>query len=77
MVGGTVIGGVLALLLFLGFDYLGNVEAGPLATLVGVLLGGVYVGAAGRGVRGTDHRRYSWGHHACGTSGTNLALWPT
>ena len=53
MVGGTTIGGVLALLLFLGFDYLGNVEAGPLATLVGVLLGGVYGGAAGRGVRGT------------------------
>ena len=46
MVGGTVIGGVLALLLFLGFDYPGNVEAGPLATLVGVLLGGMYVGAA-------------------------------
>jgi hypothetical protein len=53
MVGGTAIGGVLALLLYLGFDYLGNVEAGPLATLVGVLLGGVYGGAAGRGVRGT------------------------
>jgi len=53
MVGGTTIGGVLALLLFLGFDYLGNAEAGPLGTMVGVLIGGVLGGAVGRGVRGT------------------------
>ena len=53
MIGGIVVGGLLGLLLSLGFDYLGNVEAGPLGALVGVLVGGVLGGAVGRGVRGT------------------------
>ncbi len=53
LAGGTVVGGVLGLLLFVGFDYLGDVEAGSLGSLVGVLVGGVFGGAVGRGVRGT------------------------